>query len=227
MKVFEENKIYLMKEQEKKFVLFGNLLEKYNAEFNITAIESGEKTEIKHFLDSVMGVDNFPPNASVIEVGSGGGFPSVPLMIMRNDLRFTLVESTGKKCVFLEKVKSELNLNCTVLNARAEDLGRKKEYREVFDISTARAVARLNTLSEYCLPLIKVGGSFIAYKGSADEEIKEARNAIAVLGGKIKEIKNYELPYGEGKRTIIEIEKVSKTPSLYPRGNGKEKKKPL
>lgn len=227
MKTFFENNIILTAKQEEKFTLFASLLEKYNREFNITSIESGEQTEIKHFFDSIMGVDNFPLCASVVEIGSGGGFPSIPIMIMREDLKFTLVDSTGKKCEFLKKVKDELSLNCTVLNARAEDLGRDERYREVFDISTARAVAKLNTLCEYCLPLVKQSGAFIAYKGEADEEIEEAQNAITVLGGELSHIKRYELPSGEGKRTIINIKKIAPTPKEYPRGNGKERKKPL
>ena len=114
-----------------------------------------------------------------------------------------------------------------VLNGRAEDYGKDPAFREKFDFSTARAVARLNTLLEYCLPFVKVGGSFIALKGNAKEEIEECSNALKILGGKISEIKEYELPLEEGNRTIIKIEKTQKTPSLYPRGNGKERKNPL
>jgi 16S rRNA (guanine527-N7)-methyltransferase len=167
-------------------------------------------------------------NSSVIEIGSGGGFPSIPLMIVRNDLKFTLLEATGKKCIFLKEALKALKItDCEVLNGRAEDFGKDNAFREKFDHSTARAVARLNSLCEYCLPFIKVDGSFIALKGNAEEEINESKNAVKVLGGKISKVKTYELPFEEGNRTVIEITKINKTPSLYPRGNGKERKNPL
>jgi len=211
----------------KKFKIFEEMLYKSNKEFNLTAIKEGREMEIKHFLDSAVGVDKFVENSSVVEIGSGGGFPSVPIMILRKDLKFTLLESVGKKCNFLRSVIGELGLNAEVINARAEDVGKESFFRESFDHATARAVARLNILSEYCLPLVKVGGTFIAYKANAEEEIRECENAFNVLGGKIKEVKEYYLPDEEGKRTIIEIEKIKSTPNEYPRGNGKERKKPL
>ena len=161
-------------------------------------------------------------------MGSGGGFPSVPLKIARDDLDFTLIEATGKKCSYLKTIGKELGFeNFEVLNGRAEELGKKEEYREKFDIVTARAVAGLNVLCEYCLPFVKIGGIFVAYKGEAEEEIKEAENAIKVLGGKIETVKDFILSKKSGRRNIIVIKKVSKTPSLYPRGNGKERKNPL
>lgn len=225
--LFLNNGLRLNSLQEEKFKIFSSLLEEYNKKFNLTSIKSGIETEVKHFLDCAKGVDSFPQNASVIEIGSGGGFPSVPLMIMREDLKFTLVESTSKKCEFLKIVCDNLGFNCSILNERAEDLGRKKEYREQFDISTARAVARLNVLCEYCLPFVKVGGKFVAYKARAEEELNEATNAISVLGGKIKDVCSYELNVSDGQRTIINIEKIKPTPEKYPRGNGKERKSPL
>lgn len=151
----------------------------------------------------------------------------MPLMIVRRDLKFTLIESTGKKCEYLKGVVDSLNLNCEqVLNIRAEDGGRDKNLREKFDIVTARAVAKLNTLCEYCLPYVKVGGVFIAYKGDG-EDIEEAENAIAVLGGKTEKIFEYELPENFGKRRAVIIKKVCATPEKYPRGNGRERKNPL
>ncbi len=226
-KLFRENGIELTPLQIEKFEKFRTLLLFYNEKFNITTITETKEMNVKHFLDSVLCKDKFMDNSSVIEIGSGGGFPSIPLMIVREDLKFTLVESTGKKCTFLKEVINSLNLNATVINGRAEDLGKDKKYREKYDHVTARAVARLNTLCEYCMPFIKVGGSFIALKGNADEEIEESKNAIKILGGKIEEIEKYSLPEEEGNRTLIKIVKENFTPSQYPRGNGKERKNPI
>ena len=204
---------------------FENLLCECNNKFNLTAIKNSEDIEIKHFQDSLMGESLFPKNKKVVEVGSGGGFPSIPLMIKRNDLEFTLIESTGKKCEFLTMVVDKLKLNAKVINKRAEDVG-KSNLRESFDIVTARAVASLNVLCEYCMPLIKVGGLFIAYK-SVNDEIEKAKNAISILGGEVINVYNYSLSKGAGDRVIYVIKKVKNTPLLYPRGNGKERSKPL
>ncbi len=214
-------------EYGEKFENFKNLLLDYNNKFNLTAITDEKEVYIKHFLDSVAGESFLIPNASVVEIGSGGGFPSIPLKIIRDDLQFLLVESTGKKCGYLQTVVDKLNLNgVQVKNARAEDAAREVIYREKFDFAVARAVARLNTLCEYCMPFVRVGGKFIAYKGDAEEEIKEAANAIKILGGELETVQSYELPNSE-KRTLIVIKKVAHTPRQYPRGQGKERKAPL
>ena len=147
-------------------------------------------------------------------------------MIYRNDLSFTLVESVGKKCTFLQEVIKTLNLNAVVINKRAEDIGKDKNFTEKFDVVTARAVAKLNTLSEYSIPLIKKYGLFISYKGELDEE-EIGKNAINILGGKIIEKQEYFLPNDYGKRRIYIIKKIENTPLKYPRGNGKERSKPL
>ena len=211
-----------------KLNAFGDNLRAVNEVMNLTTVTEEREMWIKHFLDSILGAELFPVGAKCLEVGSGGGFPSVPLKIFRDDLSFTLVESTGKKCEYLKDACKKLELKgVEVVSARAEELSRDDKYRESYDAVTARAVARLNTLCEYCLPFVKVGGIFIAYKGDAKEELKEASNAIKILGGKIKAVKEYELPDGSGSRNIIVIEKVSSTPSKYPRGNGTERKKPL
>ena len=204
---------------------FENLLCEWNNKFNLTAIKNSEDIEIKHFQDSLMGESLFPKNKKVVEVGSGGGFPSIPLMIKRNDLEFMLIESTGKKCEFLTMVVDKLKLNAKVINKRAEDVG-ISNLRESFDIVTARAVASLNVLCEYCMPLIKVGGLFIAYK-SVNDEIEKAKNAISILGGEVINVYNYSLSKGAGDRVIYVIKKVKNTPLLNPRGNGKERSKPL
>ncbi|MBO5328351.1 MAG: 16S rRNA (guanine(527)-N(7))-methyltransferase RsmG [Clostridia bacterium] len=217
-------------EREKKetFDKFSKMLIEYNKKYNLTSICDENGIKIKHFLDSIIGEKFFAKGANVIEIGSGGGFPSIPLKIIRDDLKFTLVESTGKKCEYLKAVVDNFNFDCVqVLNIRAEDGGKNVIHREKYDAVCARAVARLNTLCEYCMPFIKVGGRFIAYKGDAKEEIEEAKNAIKVLGGKILCVEEIELPFEAGKRNIIVIEKIKNTPSLYPRGNGKERKKPL
>ena len=219
---------YLKDDFREKFSLFAKLLSEYNEKYNLTAICDENEVYIKHFLDSVLPESYFSCGASVVEIGSGGGFPSVPLKIIRDDLKFTLIESTGKKCDFLNVVVDKLGFEgVRVLNIRAEDGGRRKDLREKFDFAVARAVARLNTLCEYCMPFVKAGGRFVAYKGDAGEEIKEAENAVKVLGGEIEKVESYSLPDGGGKRTVIVIKKIKPTPAKYPRGRGLERKRPL
>ncbi len=217
--------ITLTEEQLEKFDKYYNLLIYYNQKFNITAITEKQEVYKKHFVDSLLGVDNVVGN-KLIDIGSGGGFPAIPIKIYKSDLSVTLVEATGKKCEFLKAVVKELNLtNVNVVNGRAEDLAKNEEYREKFDICSARAVARLNSLCEYCMPFVKVGGSFISYKGDGEEELIEAQNAIKILGGKVKTVKTYELD--GAKRTLMNVEKIKNTDKKYPRGNGKERKNPL
>jgi len=214
-------------EYGEQFRKFFRLLTEYNARFNLTSVTEEADVYLKHFLDSVAGESLFAKNADVVEIGSGAGFPSLPLKIVRNDLRFTLVESTGKKCDFLRAAVKELSLErVEVVNARAEDLARDPAYRERFDACCARAVARLNTLSEYCVPFLKVGGKFIAYKGSLDEEAEEAKHALKILGCGKSETICYGLKEA-GARTLFVAEKTCRTPAAYPRGNGKERKNPL
>lgn len=215
-------------EYSEKFELFKNLLTEANKICNLTAILDEKGILYKHFLDSVAGESLFLNGAEVVEIGSGGGFPSIPLKIIRDDLKFTLIESTAKKCRFLEGAVDKLRLDCVkVLSLRAEEGAQQKNLREKFDVACARAVASLNVLVEYCLPYVKVGGRFIAYKGNCGEEISAAQNAIKTLGGEIEKIVGYELPEDCGKRTLVCIKKVKPTPSLYPRGHGMERKKPL
>lgn len=222
-----EYKNLICGEFKQTFENFKNLLLDYNNKFNLTAITDENDVYIKHFLDSVSGESFFTKSASVVEIGSGGGFPSIPLKIIRDDLKFTLIESTNKKCGYLQAVVDKLNFkDVKVVNARAEDAARQVIYREKFDYAEARAVARLNTLCEYCMPFVKVGGKFIAYKGDNDEEIEEAANAIKTLGGELERVEKYELPNGE-KRTLVIIKKIAHTPAKYPRGQGKERKSPI
>ncbi len=211
-----------------RFRRFRDLLAEYNGKFNLTSVTDGEEVLYKHFLDSAAGEFLFPVGASVAEVGSGAGFPSLPLKILREDLVFTLFESTEKKCGFLRIAAKELALEgVTVCNLRAEDAARR-EYREGFDVCCARAVARLNTLAEYCLPLVRPGGRFVAYKGGdASEEIAEAERAVALLGGGKLHRAEFSLPEDMGKRTLVWCEKVGNTPAKYPRGRGKERSAPI
>ena len=224
-KIFSDYKIKLSDEQLKKFEVYYDLLVFYNGKFNITAITEKEDVYLKHFVDSVLGVEKIC-GKTLIDVGSGGGFPAIPIKIMREDTRLTMLEATGKKCDFLNTVVKELKLeNVEVINSRAEDKAKDPLFRESFDCCSARAVARLNTLCEYCMPFVKIGGTFVAYKGDAEEEIKEANSAIKTLGGRLVDAFFYEL--GGAKRTLVSIEKIIATDKKYPRGNGKERKNPL
>lgn len=215
-----------LREYGEKFEEFYRLLVMYNAAFNLTAITQREEVIHKHFLDSLAGEAFLEEGASVVEVGSGAGFPSVPLAIVRKDLSFTLIESTGKKCDFLRTVARELDLPLNVCQMRAEEAGRSPEFRERADIVIARAVAPLPSLAEYCLPLVRVGGRMIAWKGSEDETAAAA-HAVGVLGGKNMHVVRYDLPEGYGARMLVIAEKAKPTPPKYPRGHGKERKDPI
>lgn len=211
-----------------KFDAYRALILEYNERYNLTTILEEKDMFYKHFLDSVVGEKYFPKGSRVIEIGSGAGFPSMPLKLIRDDLSFTLVESVGKKCEFLHAVVDKLGLKgVNIYSKRAEDLAREEIHREKYDVATARAVARMNTLSEYCLPFVRVGGAFVAYKSGDTTEIDEAKSAYKVLGAKLKSVEKYELPEGYGERVLAVVEKVASTPKKYPRGQGKERKSPL
>ena len=223
--IFEEYGIILNKEQLEKFENYYKLLVYFNEKFNITSITEKEEVYKKHFVDSLLGKDLFI-SGKLIDVGSGGGFPAIPNKILNDNLDITMLEATGKKCEFLNTVIKELNLNnIRAINGRAEDFSKKDEYREKFDYASARAVAGLNILSEYCLPFVKNNGHFIAFKGQAEEEILNSKKAIDILGGKIKNI--YKFNLDGANRQIIDIVKIKNTPSLYPRSNAKIRKSPL
>ena len=215
----------LIERNKEKFDAYYKLLAEWNEKINLTAITNYGEVFVKHFEDSIYGTDLIPQNASLCDVGSGAGFPGVPLSIVRNDVCATLLDSLNKRINFLQTVSEALNLNAKCIHMRAEDAGRN-ELRESFEVVTARAVARLNTLCEYCLPLVKVGGVFLAYKSISDEETAESKNAIKLLGGKIEDIKKFNLSNGDG-RSIVVIKKISATPAKYPRGKGKERSLPL
>ncbi len=224
----EENLRLISGEYREKFEAFRAYLLEFNAKYNLTAITEEKDVTYKHFLDSAAARGLFFTGASVAEIGSGAGFPSVPLKILREDLRFTLFESVGKKCDFLSFIVDKLGFSgMYICNMRSEDAARDKKYRENFDFAVARAVARMNVLCEYSMPLVKKGGTFIAYKSAETAEIDEAKRAIKELGGAAAEIFPYELPEGYGSRNLAVVEKIGHTPAKYPRGNGKERKQPL
>ena len=223
--LFNKYGIKVNDEQLEKFESYYKLLVEYNKKVNLTAITEKEEVFLKHFVDSGKVVDKLD-SYTLLDVGSGGGFPAIPIKILKDDIKVTMLEATGKKCDFLNYLIKELDLkNIEVINGRAEELAKLEKYREKFDICTARAVARLNVLCEYCMPFVKVGGKFISLKGDAEEELIEAQNAIKILGGIVDKVDNFLL--GDAKRTIIEIKKDLATPPKYPRGQGKERKKPL
>lgn len=218
----------ISKEKAEIFKAYHALILEYNEKYNLTTILEETEVFYKHFLDSVAGADLFKPNSKVAEIGSGAGFPSIPLKIVRPDLSFDLFESVGKKCEFLNVVIEKLSLaGVRVYNKRAEDCAKDSAFREKYDHATARAVARMNTLTEYCLPFVKVGGSFIAYKSGNTEEIDEAISAYKTLGGVLEKSFKYALPNEFGERSLAVVKKIKPTPNRYPRGQGKERKNPL
>lgn len=215
-------------EKSDLFEQFRALLLEYNQKYNLTSILDKKDIYYKHFLDSAVGADFFKPNATVAEIGSGAGFPSLVLKILRPDLQFSLFESVGKKCEFLKVAVDNLNLTgVNIYNMRAEEAARDKKFRDNFDCVTARAVARMNSLSEYCLPFVKAGGVFIAYKSGDVTEIEEAKSAYKALGAKLESVSLYELPEGYGERSLAVVKKLERTSNRYPRGQGKERKSPL
>lgn len=216
----------LINNNKSQFEIYFKELIEYNEKVNLTAITEKEDVFIKHFYDSCLAQSLINKNAKVVDIGTGAGFPGLPLKIVRNDIDLHLVDSLNKRIVFLDSLKEKLNLKYSTTHARAEEFC--SNHRESFDVCVSRAVAKLNTLAEYCLPLLKVGGKFIAYKGSnIDEEIKESKKAIDLLGGKIIEIKKFMLPEDKGERNLVLIEKISKTSSKYPRGKNLPKTKPI
>lgn len=224
----EENLNKIKGEYFEKFEAYRAYLLEFNEKYNLTAIREEKDVYYKHFLDSTATAGFFEQGKSVAEIGSGAGFPSVPLKILRDDLSFTLFESVGKKCDFLKFIVDKLQFKgMNICNMRSEDAARNALYREKFDYGVARAVAQMNTLLEYSLPLVKKGGEFFAYKSADKEEMEKAKNACFLLGGSGIVFYDYSLPEGYGNRTIAAVKKEKNTPQKYPRGNGKERKQPL
>lgn len=225
--VFSNNGIELTLEQKENFYKYYNLLVSWNEKFNLTTITSLEDVIVKHFLDSVVAFKELKENAKIIDIGAGAGFPSLPLKILRLDLSVLMVDSVNKKVGFLQEVIKELGLkNISTIHSRVEDLANKKEYREQYDYCVSRAVALLSTLSEYALPFIKLGGHMLAYKANEiDEELKESQKAIAVLGGKLKQILKTKVE--DVDRKIVDVIKVLPTPTKYPRSGNKPRLSPI
>ena len=223
----------LSSKQKEQFATYYNKLIEFNKKVNLTRITDKNEVYLKHFFDSITPLlefsDLFKGEKSLCDVGAGAGFPSLPIKILCPDLSITIVDSLGKRLKFLDELVSDLSLDkVTLVHSRAEDAGQNKNLREKFDLVTGRAVARMSVLSEYCLPLAKVDGYLVALKGpKAQDELAEAKNAIEVLGGSVKEVKEVTLPDTDDERTLIVVKKVKATPKKYPRQAGTPNRKPL
>lgn len=221
--------IKLNEKQKEQFYNYMKLLIEWNEKINLTAIVEPKEIVLKHFVDSLTISKYIKENSYIADVGTGAGFPGIPLKILRADIKVVLVDSLNKRIKFLDEVINKLELsNIKTIHSRAEEFGQNKEYREKFDIVTSRAVANLATLSEYLLPLAKIEGKCLCMKGpDIEEEIKNGENAIEILGGTIENIYQFNLPKSDIKRTIIEIEKIKNTNQKYPRKAGTPAKEPL
>lgn len=231
-KIIEEIKIKcqeLSEEQIRKLIRYMELMLEWNEKINLTAITDPSDIILKHFIDSLTILKYIPNGSIVADVGTGAGFPGIPVKIAREDIKIVLVDSLNKRINFLNEVVNNLNLeDVQTIHSRAEELGQNKQYREGFDVATSRAVAPLGVLAEYLLPLVKVGGKCICMKGpEIDTEIEKSRNAIKVLGGEIERVEEFNLPGSDIKRSIITIVKTQKTPRKYPRKAGTPSKEPL
>ena len=223
-------KFTVTENQYEQFQKYFELLAEWNEKMNLTAITDESGVALKHFADSLslLNFVDIPQNSSLADVGTGAGFPGVVLKIARPDIKLTLIDSLNKRLVFLGEVCAQLGIEAELIHSRAEDGARDEKLRESFDFAVSRAVARMNVLSEYCLPYVKVGGAFCAMKGAqANEEFKESLNAINTLGGKLEKKYFFELPENGGERAIAVVRKVKNTPQKYPRQSGKIKAKAL
>ncbi len=213
----------------KKFYDYMILIKEWNEKINLTAITDPKEMIIKHFIDSLTIANQIGENSKIIDVGTGAGFPGIPLKIYNDSIKITLLDSLNKRTIFLKEVVNKLNLkNVEIIHGRAEDFAQNSNYREQYNVAVSRAVAPLNILLEYLIPYVKVGGKVIAMKGSnAIEEINESKNALKELSSNIKEYKKMYLPEENGERYIIIVEKQKNTSKIYPRKAGIPKKKPL
>ena len=225
----KELNIELSEKQLNQFYNYMNILIEWNKVMNLTNITEPEEIIQKHFVDSLTVLKSIKENASIIDVGTGAGFPGIPIKIAFPETRITLLDSLNKRIKFLEEVINKLELkNIETIHGRAEEVAHNKNYREKYDIAIARAVAPLNVLSEYLLPFVKIGGYAICMKGAkGKEEAVEGKNAIKILGGEITNSREFNLPNTEMARTIIEIEKIKNTEKKYPRKAGTPTKMPL
>ena len=215
--------------QVEDFCRYAEILVEWNQKMNLTAITEPAAVAVKHFTDSLLFTKAFElsGNERIIDVGTGAGFPGIPLKIYKSGIELTLLDSLNKRMNFLKEVSEQLNQDNECIHARAEEQGRKKESREQYDIATARAVAHLRELSEYCLPFVKVGGFFVSLKGyDIENELDEAKKAIELLGGKIERVEKFILP-DESRRSIVIVKKISQTAPKYPRQSAKIAKSPI
>lgn len=228
-KYASEIKISITEDEIDKLYVFMNELIETNKYMNLTAITEENEIILKHFIDSILIKKYIKNGENIIDVGTGAGFPGIPLNIVCSENKFTLLDSLNKRIKFINSIVDKINLkNIEAIHSRAEEAGRNEQYREKYDIATSRAVSKLNVLLEYMMPFVKVGGKCICLKGpDIENELKEAENAIKELGGKIKNVEEYTLPKSDNKRTVVIIEKVENTKKQYPRKAGTPLSKPL
>ena len=225
--IFHENHLDYSHELHEKLEIYCDFLIEYNKNVNLTAITDPEEVWQKHFADSILLLKHVdvPQNSAIIDVGTGAGFPSVPIKLYRSDISLTMLDSLNKRIVFLEKLCEKLDIRAETVHGRAEEYGKKEAFREQFDIATARAVAPMPVLSEYCMPFVKKGGVFAAMKGP-NEDAGNAENAVKILGGDAIRVYDYTLGKDD-RRKIFSVKKISHTPTKYPRNSGQIKNKPL
>lgn len=228
-KYFEKMKVQLTDNQIEQFYTYMQLLIEWNEKINLTTIIEPKEIITKHFVDSLTIEKYIEQGKNVIDIGTGAGFPGIPLKICRPDLKITLVDSLNKRINFLNEVINELQLkDINTIHARAEEIGKNKMHREKYDYATSRAVANLSTLSEYLMPLILVGGKCICMKSlEIDEELEKSKKAIKILGGTIEKVDKFMLPKSDIGRSIILIKKIKNTPNKYPRKAGTPSKEPI
>lgn len=220
--------IELSEDKIEQFFIYKDILKEWNEKINLTSIVDVNEILIKHFTDSLTIEKYVPQNARVIDVGTGAGFPGIPLKIARPDIELVLLDSLNKRINFLNEVIKKCELtNVRTVHGRAEDFARDANYREMFDISTARAVANLSTLLEYCTPFLKIGGTFICMKADAEQEIIEASKAVKVLNMEKEKIEKFKLPELDADRTIVLYKKINNTPKQFPRKAGIPAKEPI
>lgn len=228
-KIAEFNGLFLDDQQVNKFKMYYKMLLEWNEKINLTTITSQEEVMLKHFIDSLMVLKfvNIEKSHKLIDIGTGAGFPGVPIKIYRQEIELTLLDSLQKRLVFLGELLNKLNLSATVVHARAESAAQTQVYREAYDFAVSRAVAPLNVLVEYCLPFVKPGGIFIAMKSQkVNQEINISKLAIKSIGGEIIDVQTFQLP-DASERAMVKIKKTYKTPQKYPRHNSQISQKPL
>ncbi len=225
VEMFAEAGMTINERQQEQFQTLFEFMTEYNENVNLTSITEFDEVVIKHFIDSVLPFSllNIPMNGTLIDVGAGAGYPSLPLLICFPELKATLCDSLAKRCKYLGIACGKLGVSAEVIHSRGEELGRKR--REAYDIATARAVAAMPVLTELCLPFVKVGGAYVALK-SVNEDVRAAASAVKKLGGEIERTEDYKLPNGDDRRLCV-VRKISQTPTQYPRSYANITKKPL